>query len=43
MLRQLTLLVLVCLGLSACYLGDSGSQLLEDMQKRAAEDAAKAK
>lgn len=43
MLRKITTVVLVCLGLSACYLGDSGTKLLEDMNKRAAEEAAKAK
>lgn len=43
MLRKVTTVVLVCLGLSACYLGDSGTKLLEDMNKRSAEDAAKSK
>lgn len=43
MLRQISTVILVCLGLSACYLGDQGTQLLKDMQDRAAQEAAKSK
>ncbi|CAA6603949.1 exported hypothetical protein [Rhodospirillaceae bacterium LM-1] len=32
MLRKVTTVVLVCLGLSACYLGDSGTKLMQDLK-----------
>lgn len=47
MLVRLVALCLVCLGLSACYLGDSGTKLMQDMKdahdRALQEDAAKAK
>jgi hypothetical protein len=33
MMRKITTVVLVCLGLSACYLGDSGSKLMQDLKE----------
>lgn len=47
MLPRLVYLSLVCLGLSACYLGDSGTKLWNDLQEQneryLQEEAAKAK
>lgn len=43
MLRKITTVVLVCLGLSACYLGDSGSKLMQDLKDHAAQESAKSK
>ncbi|MBF0167998.1 MAG: hypothetical protein HQL45_10250 [Alphaproteobacteria bacterium] len=47
MLRKISTVVLVCLGLSACYLGDSGSKLMQDLKdandRVLQEEAAKSK
>ena len=43
MIRSIISVMAICLGLSACYLGESGSQLWKDIQDRAAEEAAKSK
>ncbi|MBF0354588.1 MAG: hypothetical protein HQL43_05065 [Alphaproteobacteria bacterium] len=47
MLRKISTVVLVCLGLSACYLGDSGTKLMQDFKdtndRIMKEEAAKSK
>ncbi len=46
MSRKITFMILVCMGLSACYLGESGNKLMQDLKEandRAVEEAAKSK